>query len=244
MRPMLQAILFDLDLTLGRPVGDLSFEDRQAHLYASVGLPYTPEQVKAGLAARREAIALGQLRGVAGPQRQRDLLTAYRQVLAFLGYTGDRAEAARRLYEGYAHLPFQVYDDARPTLTRLAQAGFRLGIVSNHTPAARPVIEAHFGDLVPSRQMVISGEEGVHKPRPTLFRRAAARMRTPPGHCAFVGDNLAVDAQGALAAGYRLGIWVDREGHAALDLPDSVVRVTRLAEIPPLVEALRESSKE
>ena len=53
MRPMLQAILFDLDLSLGRPVGDLSFEDRQAHLYASVGLPYTLEQVKAALAARR-----------------------------------------------------------------------------------------------------------------------------------------------------------------------------------------------
>ena len=232
---MLQAILFDLDLTLGRPVGDLTVAERQAHLYASVGLPYTAETIAEAMQRRREAVSAGRLPGVVGPQRRRDLLTAYRQTLRLLGYQGDVAQMAQRLYEGYARLPFVPYDDARPTLEALAARGFRLGIVSNHTPVARATIEATFGDLVPARQILISGEEGVHKPRPTLFRRGAARLRTPPAQYAFVGDNLEVDAKAAVAAGFGLGVWVDREGVGGQPLPAGVRRVTRLSEVEELV---------
>lgn len=232
---MLQAILFDLDLTLGRPVGDMAVAERQGHLYASVGLTYTAEEIAAAMRRRREAVSAGRLPGVVGPQRRRDLLTAYGQTLRLLGYQGDAGEMAHRLYEGYARLPFIPYDDARPTLAALAARGFRLGIVSNHTPVARSTIEAAFGNLVPARQILISGEEGVHKPRPTLFRRGAARLRTPPAQCAYVGDNLEVDAKAAVAAGFGLGVWVDREGVGDQALPPSVCRVTRLAEVLALV---------
>ena len=232
---MLQAILFDLDLTLGRPVGDMAFAERQAHLYASVGLPYRAEAIAAAMQRRREAVEAGRLAGVVGPQRRRDLLTAYRQTLRLLGYQGDITATAERLYEGYARLPLVPYDDARPTLAALAARGFRLGIVSNHTPVARSAIEAAFGDLVPARQILISGEEGVHKPRPTLFRRGAARLRTPPAQCAFVGDNLAVDAKAAVAAGFGLGVWVDRDGGSDAPLPPGVRRVTCLAEVVGVV---------
>ncbi len=237
---MLQAVLFDLDLTLGRPVGDMAFAERQAHLYASVGLPYTAEAIAEAMQRRRDAVSAGRLTGAIGPQRRRDLITAYRQTLRLLGYEGDVTALAQRLYEGYARLPLVPYDDARPTLEALAARGFRLGIVSNHTPVARPAIEALFGDLVPSRQILISGEEGVHKPRPTLFRRGAARLRTPPAQCAFVGDNLIVDATAAVAAGFGLGVWVDREGVGEQGLPPGVRRVTRLEEVLGLVSRTSE----
>jgi FMN phosphatase YigB (HAD superfamily) len=161
----IDAVLFDFDLTLGRPVGDLSFAERQARLYASVGLPYDTATIETALAQRRQAVESGQLPGVPGPQRRRDLLTGYRQMLRLLGYQGDVVEMAQRLYHGYATLPFQPYEDVRPLLTTLRAHGLRLGIVSNHTPAARPMMEALFGDLIPPHAITISGEVGVHKPR-------------------------------------------------------------------------------
>ncbi|MFN8484927.1 MAG: HAD family hydrolase [Anaerolineae bacterium] len=237
---MLTAVLFDFDLTLGRPVGDMSVPERQAHLYQSVGLPYTDAEIAAAMRERRTRVASGALPGVARPQRKRDLLTAYRQTLRLLGYAGDVAAKAEELYHGYAVLPFAPYDDARPTLQALRAAGYRLGILSNHTPAARPTIEAEFGDLIPPRQIIISGEERVHKPRPSLFSRAAARVGARPAQCAFVGDNVDVDGRAAVAAGFALGIWVDREHEAAgsVSLPPHVVRITSLAEIPALLSSL------
>lgn len=228
---MPQAILFDFDLTLGRPVGDLNYETRQAHLYASVGLPYDEATLNAALQQRRSLVAAGRLPGVVYPQRRREILTSYRQVLKLLGYTGDTAAMAQKLYEGYASLPFVLYDDARATLQTLATRGVRLGVISNHSPTARPLIEACVGDLIPARQILISGEEGVHKPRPTLFKRGAARLGCPPARCVFVGDNLRVDATAAIVAGYCLGIWVDRANDTQTPLPEGVRRITRLSDL-------------
>jgi HAD superfamily hydrolase (TIGR01509 family) len=228
---MIQAVLFDFDLTLGRPVGDLSIAERQARLYASLDLPYDAAAIQAAMEQRRAAVASGRLPGVERPQRRRDLLTGYRQTLRLLGYQGDVVDMAQRLYHGYAALPFQPYDDARPLLTTLRARGLRLGIVSNHTPAARPMMETLFGDLIPASAITISGEVGVHKPRPSIFRRGAARVGVPPTRCAFVGDNLHVDAEAAVAAGYALGIWLDREGDAPAALPDRVRRVTALHDV-------------
>ncbi len=237
---MITAILFDFDLTLGRPVGDISVPERQAHLYRSVGLPYSGEEIDAAMHERRTRVAAGALPGVARPQRKRDLLTAYRQTLRLLGYEGDVAAKAEELYHGYAVLPFVPYDDACSTLEALRNAGYRLGILSNHTPAARPTIEAEFGSLIPARHIIISGEERIHKPRPSLFARAAARLGARPAQCAFVGDNLEVDARAAVAAGFALGIWVDREHAAAghVTLPPHVVRITALSEISTLLSQM------
>jgi HAD superfamily hydrolase (TIGR01509 family) len=232
---MFDVVLFDFDLTLGRPVGDLPSAERQARLYASVGLPYDAATIKTALNQRRTWVEAGRLPGVPGPQRRRDLLTAYRQTLRLLGYEGDLNAMALRLYNAYAELPFEVYDDAHTTLQTLAAQGLRLGIVSNHTPAARPLIEGLFGDIIPANHITISGEAGVHKPRPTIFRRGAARLGVPPARCVFVGDNLRVDAEAAVAAGFGLGIWVDRENKPAEPLASGVMRVTRLSDIVPLL---------
>lgn len=227
---MIRAVLFDFDLTLGRPLGDMPFETRQAQLYASVGLPYDETALRQALDRRVAAIQAGRLKGPLRPQTRRELLTAYRQTLRLLGHPGDLA-AAWTLYEGYARLDFVLYDDTRATLQALVAAGLRLGVISNHTRSARPVIEGVVGDLIPPTRIVISGEEGVHKPRPSLFRRGAQRVGVPMAECAYVGDNRTVDAEGAVAAGFGLGVWVDREGPPVDDLPPRVRRVTRLSEV-------------
>ncbi len=49
--------------------------------------------------------------------------------------------------------------------------------------------------------VVIAGEEGISKPDPEIFRRAAARLGVAPADCLFVGDHPEKDIAGATAAG-------------------------------------------
>ena len=54
--------------------------------------------------------------------------------------------------------------------------------------------------------VVISEREGIRKPDPKIFIRAAERVRVPPQQCLFVGDNPEADIGGALAAGMQ-AVW-------------------------------------
>lgn len=64
--------------------------------------------------------------------------------------------------------------------------------------------------LIEPQHLFLSEEEGMHKPFPKFFRRAAARLGVSPTRCLFVGDNLAVDAIGAVQSGFAAGLWLDR----------------------------------
>jgi putative hydrolase of the HAD superfamily len=88
--------------------------------------------------------------------------------------------------------------------------GFRTGIITNGRAAyQRPKLEAL--GLVPRVDVVlVSGEEGIDKPNPELFRRAAERLGVAPSECVFVGDNPQNDVAGAIGAGMR-AVWVERD---------------------------------
>jgi putative hydrolase of the HAD superfamily len=81
---------------------------------------------------------------------------------------------------------------------RLArEAGLRTGLISNSwgTSIYSPeVLDGLFDDTV------ISGEVGVHKPKPEIFLLAAERLGVEPGDCVFV-DDLRENVAGAEAVG-------------------------------------------
>jgi len=58
--------------------------------------------------------------------------------------------------------------------------------------------------------VLVSAELGVQKPEPRAFAILADALGTPLEQTAYVGDNPAVDVQGAIAAGL-LGVWLDAE---------------------------------
>ena len=229
----ISAVLFDWDFTLAYTIGDVSPGRRIATLFEQAGLSYSREAVEAALQSYQQAAQQGKVRSLHQIQRRQDLTRLYRYLLAHLGHPETSREIAYRLYSAYAHLPTTLYDDARPVLLLLQQQGMKLGVLSNHAVAVRDVIEHFVGDLIPSQHITISEEVGVHKPRKTIFRRAAARMRTPPAQCLYVGDNLIVDAIGAVqAGGYGLGLWLDRNGKSSTGiLPARVARVTSLSQV-------------
>jgi putative hydrolase of the HAD superfamily len=101
--------------------------------------------------------------------------------------------------------------DALPFLDALAGAGLPIGAVTN--AGTRYQREKLAGLGVLDRFGVLIGVDvlGRGKPDPEVFGLACRRLGLAPPECAFVGDELDLDARGAADAGL-FGIWLDRHG--------------------------------
>jgi putative hydrolase of the HAD superfamily len=77
--------------------------------------------------------------------------------------------------------------------------------------------------------LVSTDDLGRGKPDPEVFQLACRRLDVAPGHVAYIGDELDIDARGARDAGL-IGVWLDR--HATGDQPTDVLVVRSLTEIP------------
>ena len=89
-------------------------------------------------------------------------------------------------------------DEAMLAAVRAAKrAGVRTGLISNSWGAGRYDRDA-FPELFDG--VVISGEVGLHKPEPEIFRLAAERIGLPPEECVLV-DDLKENCAGAEAVG-------------------------------------------
>lgn len=231
--PPIKAVLFDWDMTLGAALGEVSPAERTAALLRQVGLSYDHAAIEAARSQRQQRIEQGQWSGPLAPQTKTGLIVYYQQLLALLGHPEPSAHLGEQIYLAYAHLPFVFYPDTLPALRALAGRGLRLGIITNHSPAIRPVIEARLGEFVAPEHLLISGELDRYKPEPEIFREAAQRLDLPAAHCLYVGDNLEVDAIGAVeAGGYAGGLWCDRSGQPApATLPPAVQRITNLGQV-------------
>ena len=80
---------------------------------------------------------------------------------------------------------------------RARGAGIRTGLLSNSMGSGRYDRDS-FPELFDA--VVISGEVGMHKPEPEIFRLAAERVERPPEECVFV-DDLRENCEGAEAVG-------------------------------------------
>ena len=197
----IETVFFDWDHTLAyTKTENNTLGERLATMFALADLPYSQSEIEAALAHYEKDVAAGKIPVIEEPQRRRDITRTYAYLFDYLGEEDKSWSTLERLYGTYALLPTYLYEDSRPTLSHLQQQGYKLGIISNHSSLARPVIERLVGDLIPSHHVLISEEIGVHKPAKTIFRRAAARLRTDPSRCIIlVGDNLEVDAIGSVS---------------------------------------------
>lgn len=118
-----------------------------------------------------------------------------------------------------------AYPESRPTLESL-QGRCRVGLITNGASRLqRSKFEgsglAAFFD--PSL-IIISGDLGIGKPAPEIYRHALGRVGCTPAEAVMIGNNPIADIQGAQAAGIR-AIWVCR-ADALLPvgiIPDQIV---------------------
>jgi putative hydrolase of the HAD superfamily len=129
-------------------------------------------------------------------------------------------------------LRFSAFPDAAPALRALRAAGVRLVVVSNWDASLHErLAETGLAGLVDGA--IASAEVGSAKPDGAIFRHALALAGTPAAATWHVGDSVAADVDGALAAG--LGpVLLDRDG--GLTAPAGVPRIRSLAELPALAQ--------
>lgn len=90
-------------------------------------------------------------------------------------------------------------DEAMIEAVRRARAaGVRTGLISNSWGEGLPYDQGMLAELFDA--VVISGDEGLHKPEPEIFMLGAERVGLAPGDCVFV-DDLRENCAGAEAVG-------------------------------------------
>lgn len=119
-------------------------------------------------------------------------------------------------------------DGAAPTLDALAD-DHRLGVLTNgFGPAQRAKLDA-VGLADRFEAVVVSGEVGVRKPDPGIYRIAEERL--PAQSYAFVADDLTRDVRPAVDRGWR-GVFVgEPEGSTG----EGVAAVRSLADVPTVL---------
>ncbi|ROS73545.1 HAD family hydrolase [Cellulomonas sp. PhB143] len=181
-----------------------------------VYLPHLPAERRPEVLAMWRADAGGHYRaytrGEIGFEVQR-MRRANELHAAFGGAELDDAayEAWRALFWGTFERSWVAHDDAVAAVRALVDAGVPVGAVTNAATALqeRKLAATGLGDLVPVLASVDTF--GVGKPDARIFHEGARRLGVEPGHAAYVGDELDVDARGARDAGL-LGVWLDRPG--------------------------------
>jgi HAD superfamily hydrolase (TIGR01549 family) len=122
------------------------------------------------------------------------------------------------------------------TLTRLTEAGLKLGIVSN-TFVSSAVLDRHLTeerliDFFDTR--VYSCQFGLRKPNKRIFLEAARQIGTDPANIIYIGDRINKDVKGALRAGMR-PILKNAYTNAGKKLPAGVIKINNISELPELV---------
>jgi putative hydrolase of the HAD superfamily len=126
---------------------------------------------------------------------------------------------------------FGLYPEVPAILQRLAERGYRLGVISNWEPRLEQLCRSH--DLGHYFQFVLASEaEGFAKPGPHLFRRALELSQTDPRRAIHVGDSYEHDVIGATSVGLG-AILLDRGGYYSAGHWRPTIR--SLAELPDLV---------
>ncbi len=118
-----------------------------------------------------------------------------------------------------------LVDSGHALLESLRDRGLRLAVVANTWPEPARLVREELAELgVTGRvdAIALSGEVGVRKPAPELFRRALDELGVEPANALFVGDRLVDDVEGAAAVGMTTvqALWFRADEHVSAVTPD------------------------
>jgi len=225
------AVFFDVDFTLIHPgprfQGQGYYESCAQH-----GIAVDPSRFE--MAVRQSSAALDSADQLYDPAL---FINYTRRIIELMGGSGPAVElVARRLYDEWAeHHHFFLYDDVSESLRTLAQAGVRLGLISN-SHRCLDSFRSHF-ELDGLISVTVSSlEHGFLKPHPSIFRVALERAGVGAHEAAMVGDSLSHDVAGARRVGMR-GILLVRGGEPP-EVDDGIAVIRTLTELPTLLERM------
>jgi putative hydrolase of the HAD superfamily len=129
----------------------------------------------------------------------------------------------------------EVFADVADALAGLAESR-PLAVVTNGAGCLQREKLAASGLGGFFQSVVVSADLGTAKPNASVFRHALGQLGVEDGDAVMVGDSIAKDVDGALAAGLG-AVWINRNGHSA---PADRADVVEISTLSDLSEALGE----
>lgn len=236
----IRAVVFDLGGTLE----DTSYDDE---LRAAAALGLLRLMIERGLDPQLTAEEVG-VRVAAGMdayarwREQTEIELPPQRVWAEHVFTGcdlparrlaDAAEDLILFYETH-FFRRSVRPEAAEALQMLAESGYRLAVISNVVSRSMvPLKLGEYGIKDYFDPILTSASFGWRKPNERIFLECAGLLGLPPAACAYVGDTISRDVNGARRAGYGLAIQIKSFLTAKADRPndteppDAVIRDLR-----------------
>ena len=226
-----RAVLFDVDFTLIYP-GPMFLGEGYHAFCARYGIDVDASRFDEAVAAAAPLLDVPD-----DAPYDPELFVAYTsRIIEGMGGRGPELDAcSREIYAEWAACQhFELYDDVPQVFRILANAGIRIGLISN-TQRCLTTFQSHFelDGLVSAT--VSSFEHGRMKPHPSIFEAALMRLGASAAEAIMVGDSVRQDVEGALGAGMR-AILLHRGEHPpdrARELGVPIIKSLR--ELPPLL---------
>jgi HAD superfamily hydrolase (TIGR01549 family) len=230
----LKAVLFDVDFTLIYPGPMFRGEGYQAFC-ARHGMDVDALKFEAGVASA--APLLHSPDDVYDPE----IFIAYTsRIIEVMGGSGPRVDdCSREIYDEWAACHhFELYDDVPQVLRELADAGLRIGLISN-THRCLASFQSHFELQGLITATVSSSDHGLMKPHPSIFTAALQLLDVQAAEAVMIGDSLKHDVEGALGVGMR-AVLLNRGDSAAPAVAVSRPGSGQGDESVPVIHSLRE----
>ena len=228
----LRGILFDLDDTLADSSGT---EEIVWEVVVDTIAEHVPGVERAELRRRYLDVLEGHYAELAAGRI--DFLTFRRRRLE--DALSPWGEVSDELLERYVAAKSRIADELQPfpqavaTVRALRGAGIRVGVLTNG-PSEFQRRKLEVSGLGPELDAIaISEELGAAKPEREACERALALLETRAEETAMVGDSLANDVAGGLAAGLAAVVWMP--GRRDGELPAGAHLARELAEVPALL---------
>ncbi|HZR24163.1 MAG TPA: HAD family hydrolase [Vicinamibacterales bacterium] len=226
-----RAVFFDVDFTLIYP--GPTFNGEGHRIFCSrYGIDVDPTKFDEAVATAAPVLD----RPEDAPYDPEVFVAYTTKILEEMGGTGPHLRAcSQEIYEEWAVCHhFQLYDDVTPVLTSLAEAGVRIGLISN-TQRCLTTFQNHFELTGLIAATMSSFEHGRMKPHPSIFEAALARVGADAADAVMVGDSVRQDVEGALRAGMRAILLDRRDNRPERARELGVPIITSLRELPPLL---------
>jgi putative hydrolase of the HAD superfamily len=213
------ALTFDLDDTLWPIWPAIARAEVVLHRWLGEHAPATAARFDvAGLRVLRNRVA------AENPQWLHDLSAMRRESLRMaLVEAGDDGALAEPAFEVFfaERQRVELYADVLPALQRLAARYPLMALSNGNADIGRIGLGEYFVAGLSAREF------GVAKPDPRIFHEACRRLGVDAENVLHVGDDLAMDVHGALAAGLQAA-WVHRAADEPADPPPGASRWTEL----------------
>ena len=203
MRPIIDAVLFDVGGTLKRSTRHTEAERREslASLNALLGTHLTGEEWDERLLPRAREYKRWAEESC-GEIPEEDFWTRWMLPEFPAELVRPRALDLHRAWRR-AFATAEMLPQADRVVRELIRRGYRLGVISNTSSRTEaPELLERYGILDCFDVVILSAVHGKRKPDPLPFELATHSMEIAPERCAFIGNRRDTDLAGARRAGF------------------------------------------